>query len=106
MAKIIDPVTAYSFYFEILGHYFGLFWRSRYRSSLQGALMIGFRQSPHVGAPLPLRIYPQGERVRNICFTLPRTSMEPAWSFPKALRTHILKLLGPKTILYRAFGLF
>ena len=26
--------------------------------------------------------------------------------FPKALRTPILRLLGPKTILYRAFGLF
>ena len=25
---------------------------------------------------------------------------------PKALRTHILGLLGPKTILYKAFGLF
>ena len=26
--------------------------------------------------------------------------------YPKAPRTHILRLLGPKTILYRAFGLF
>ena len=25
---------------------------------------------------------------------------------PKALRTHILRLLGPKTILYKAFGPF
>ena len=25
---------------------------------------------------------------------------------PKALRTHILWLLGPKTVLYKAFGLF
>ena len=25
---------------------------------------------------------------------------------PKALRTHILRLLGPKTILFKAFGLF
>ena len=25
---------------------------------------------------------------------------------PKALRTHILRLLGPKTILHKAFGLF
>ena len=25
---------------------------------------------------------------------------------PKALRTHIWRLLGPKTILYKAFGLF
>ena len=24
----------------------------------------------------------------------------------RALRTHILRLLGPKTILYKAFGLF
>ena len=27
-------------------------------------------------------------------------------SFPRDLRTHILRLLGPKTILYKAFGLF
>ena len=27
-------------------------------------------------------------------------------SYPKALRTHILRLLGPKTILYKASGLF
>ena len=27
-------------------------------------------------------------------------------SNPKALRTHILRFLGPKTILYMAFGLF
>ena len=27
-------------------------------------------------------------------------------SNPKALRTHILRLLGPKTILQKAFGLF
>ena len=27
-------------------------------------------------------------------------------SYPKALRTHVLELLGPKTILYRAFGPF
>ena len=26
--------------------------------------------------------------------------------YPKALRTHILRLLGPKTILYKAFGPF
>ena len=26
--------------------------------------------------------------------------------YPKALRTHILRLLGPKTIPYKAFGLF
>ena len=25
---------------------------------------------------------------------------------PRHLRTHILRLLGPKTILYKAFGLF
>ena len=25
---------------------------------------------------------------------------------PKALRTHNIRLLGPKTILYKAFGLF
>ena len=25
---------------------------------------------------------------------------------PKALRTHVFRLLGPKTILYKAFGLF
>ena len=25
---------------------------------------------------------------------------------PRDLRTHILRLLGPKTILYKAFGLF
>ena len=25
--------------------------------------------------------------------------------YPKAPRTHILRLLGPKTILYKAFGL-
>ena len=29
--------------------------------------------------------------------------MDPS---PKALRTHIIRLLGPKTILYKAFGLF
>ena len=28
------------------------------------------------------------------------------WTTPRALRTHILRLLGPKTILYKAFGLF
>ena len=27
-------------------------------------------------------------------------------AYPKALRTHNIRLLGPKTILYRAFGLF
>ena len=27
-------------------------------------------------------------------------------SVPKNLRTHILRLLGPKTMLYKAFGLF
>ena len=26
--------------------------------------------------------------------------------YPKALRTHILMLLGPKTIVYKAVGLF
>ena len=26
--------------------------------------------------------------------------------FPRALRIHILRLWGPKTILYKAFGLF
>ena len=26
--------------------------------------------------------------------------------YPKAPRTHMLRLLGPKTISYRAFGLF
>ena len=30
MAKNNGPCTAYSLYFSILGHYFGLFWRSRY----------------------------------------------------------------------------
>ena len=28
------------------------------------------------------------------------------WLFPRDLRTHILRPLGPKTILYKAFGLF
>ena len=27
-------------------------------------------------------------------------------NYPKALRTHIVRLLGPKTILYKAFGPF
>ena len=27
-------------------------------------------------------------------------------SYPRALRTHILRLLGPKTILYKALNLF
>ena len=27
-------------------------------------------------------------------------------AYPRDLRTHILRLLGPKTILYKAFGLF
>ena len=26
--------------------------------------------------------------------------------YPKALRTHNIRILGPKTILYKAFGLF
>ena len=32
--------------------------------------------------------------------------MEKASYSPRDLRTHILRLLGPKTILYKAFGLF
>ena len=27
-------------------------------------------------------------------------------TFSRSLRTHIVRLLGPKTILYKAFGLF
>ena len=34
------------------------------------------------------------------------TAHIPFLSYPKALRTHILRLLGPKTMPYRAFGLF
>ena len=34
---------------------------------------------------------------------IPYTYMDP---FPKALRTQNMRPLGPKTILYKAFGLF
>ena len=31
---------------------------------------------------------------------------QPIVSYPVALKTHVLRLLGPKTLLYRVFGLF
>ena len=37
---------------------------------------------------------------------LTREKQLPGGSNPKALRTHILRLLGLKTILYKAFGPF
>ena len=36
----------------------------------------------------------------------PRSVSGAGLSYPWDLRTHILRLLGPKTILYKAFGLF
>ena len=39
-------------------------------------------------------------------FTTQIWSLEPFFCYPMALRTHILRLLGLKTILYKAFGPF
>ena len=49
------------------------------------------------------RVY---REVRIIHVHLRVLVLETIITNPKALRTHILRLLGPKTILYEAFGLF
>ena len=47
--------------------------------------------------------YKQGSKYQNTMYVLKTIGTIPN---PMALRTHVLRLLGPKTRLYRAFGLF
>ena len=52
---------------------------------VSGSAAQGFRVS----------VYPRRVHVGSVGFIV----------YPKALRTHNMRLLGPKTVLYKAFGL-
>ena len=72
-------------------------------------------QSTHIGTtlrPQYILLWAHGPLERHILDqafqAMERVNVLSSWGlgYPRALRAHLLWLLGPKTILYEAFGLF